>query len=114
MSATRTRLVNLSFLTAQTKSINSQNGKIYPPGKSARQTILNVIQHSKIPCLGVLTLFPSNPYFSTIDEKAPEHFALFDISQVDAKMGRILAGFKSGQLRYLVDDVFPEWPVEDK
>jgi hypothetical protein len=94
--------------------MNSQNGKIYSPGKSARQKILNVLKHSKIPCLGILTPLPSNPHLSTIDEKAPEHFALFDISQVDAEMGRILAGFKSDQLPCLVDSVFPEWPVEDK
>jgi len=55
-----------------------------------------------------------NLHFSTIDEKAPEHFALFDISQVDAEMGKILAGFKTVQPSYLVDSAFPEWPVEDK
>jgi hypothetical protein len=89
----------VSFLNAQTKGINSQNGKIYSPGKSARRKILNVLKHSKIPCLGVVTSFPSNPHFPTIGEKAPEHFALFDISRVDVEMGRILAGFKIDQMK---------------
>jgi hypothetical protein len=113
MSVTKTRLANLSFLTAQTKGINSKNGKIYSPGKSPRRTILSIIQHSKIPCLGVLTSFPSNPHFPTVGEKAPEHFALFDISHVDADMGRILAGFKLDQFPYLSDADYQEWPVEE-
>jgi hypothetical protein len=113
MSVIRTRLANLFFLTAQTKGVNSQNGKVYSPGKSARKTILNVLKNSKIPCLGVLTSFPSKPHFPTIDQKAPEHFALFDISHVDAEMGRVLAGFKSDQFPDLGDAV-PDWAVEEE
>ena len=103
----------MSFLNAQTKGINSQNGKIYSPGKSARQKMLDVLKHSKIPCLGVLTSFPSNPHFPTL-EKAPEHFALFDISGVDVELGKLLAGFKSDQFPDLDDAALPEWPVEDE
>jgi len=76
--------------------------------------MLNVLNHSKIPCLGILTSFPSNLHFPTTDEKAPEHFALFDISPVDAEMGKILAGFNSDQFPNLRDAALPEWPVEDK
>jgi len=50
----------------------------------------------------------------TVDEKAPEHFALFDISRVDAEMGRILAGFKIDQFSHLSDAGFPEWLVEEE
>jgi len=92
---------------------NPQNGQIYTPGKSARQTILEVLRRSNVPCLGVLSSFPSNPHLQAINQRAPEHFALFDFSNVEGELGRILIELKADQFPDLDDAILPEWPVED-
>jgi hypothetical protein len=93
-------------------NVSLQNGKIYSPGKLPRQAILNILNGSEVPCLGVLTSFPSNPQFPTLNEQPPDHFALFDISKVDGEMGQILTGFKDNE--FPDEAASPEWAVEDE
>jgi hypothetical protein len=90
-----------------------QNDKIYMPAKLARPSILAILQNSKVPVLGVLTSFPSNPHSITINENTPEHFATFDVSKVDSDLAKILAGFKADRFPNLIEVDVCEWEVED-
>ncbi|KAF8163846.1 hypothetical protein B0H34DRAFT_697262, partial [Crassisporium funariophilum] len=90
-----------------------ENGKIYTPGKSARQTIRKVLKLSNTPCLGIITSFPSNPHFQTIDQQPLEHMALFDSSRIKGELGRMLAQYKDDQFPGFGDIILPKWEVEE-
>jgi len=62
-----------------------------------------ILQKSKVPVLGVLTSFPSNPHTATISKEAPENFALFNVSRIVSDLGWLLAGFKAEQFPNLED-----------
>lgn len=90
-----------------------KNNKIYTPGKPTRETILEVLGRSKTPCLGVLSTFPSNPNYNAINEKAPEHFALFDPAKVGGRWGDILMDIRADRFPAIDYAKLPEWSVED-
>jgi hypothetical protein len=56
-----------------------------------------ILQKSKVPVLGVLTSFPSNPHSATISKEAPKNLALFNATRIAGDLGSFLARFKAEQ-----------------